>query len=117
MVVHFFNYYEGYIGTFYPKDQYMSGKLLIKQVQKFEKDRLKIAKSNCERNRNQYIYEVLYHYYKHEKKGVKLTIDWIKKEFYQNVENAEILRCCYLQKGNYGQNFIVVLSIFFRKIL
>lgn len=45
VVVHFFNYYEGYIGTFYPKDQYMSGKLLIKQVQKFEKDRLKIAKA------------------------------------------------------------------------
>ena len=29
----------------YPKDQYMSGKLLVKQVQKFETDRLKIAKA------------------------------------------------------------------------
>ena len=35
VIVHFFNYYGDYSGTFYPKDQYMSGKLLIKQVNKF----------------------------------------------------------------------------------
>ena len=29
VVVHFFNYYGGYSGTFYPRDQYQSGKLLI----------------------------------------------------------------------------------------
>ena len=29
MVIHFFNYYEGYSGTFYPRDYYNSGKLLI----------------------------------------------------------------------------------------
>ena len=35
IIVHFFNYYEGYSGTFYPKDQYSSGKLMIKQVKAF----------------------------------------------------------------------------------
>ena len=33
IIVHFFNYYGGYSGTFYPKDQYMSGRLLLKQVE------------------------------------------------------------------------------------
>ena len=33
VVVHFFNYFEGYSGTFYPKAQYNSGKLIVKQVE------------------------------------------------------------------------------------
>ena len=34
------------------------------------------------------IYEVLYHYYKHDKKEVKETTDWIKKIFLPQVEQA-----------------------------
>ncbi len=74
IIIHFFNYYEGYSGTFYPKDQYSSGKLLIKQVESFEKCRLLIAKAIV-RGIGENIYEVLYHYYKHNKKDVKKTID------------------------------------------
>lgn len=88
VVVHFFNYYEGYSGTFYPKDQYNSGKLLIKQVETFGKSRLTVAKAivsgigiNME--------EVLYHYYKHEKKEVKTTIDWLRSEFRERIGRAE----------------------------
>lgn len=88
VVVHFFNYYDGYSGTFYPKDQYNSGKLLIKQVETFGNSRLTVAKAivsgigiNME--------EVLYHYYKHEKRGVKTTIDWLRGEFRARIERAE----------------------------
>lgn len=42
IVMHFFNYYGYYSGTFYPKDKYRSGKLLIKQVDKFQNNRLDI---------------------------------------------------------------------------
>lgn len=45
IVVHFFNYYEGYSGSYYPKNQYNSGKLLVKQVEKFNSDRLVIARN------------------------------------------------------------------------
>lgn len=34
------------------------------------------------------IYEVLYHYYKHDKSEVKEVIDWIRNEFYKKVEQA-----------------------------
>lgn len=44
--IHFFNYYGFYTGTFYPKEQLVSGKLLIKQVESIvnEDKRLLIAK-------------------------------------------------------------------------
>lgn len=45
--VHFFNRYEYYIGTFYPREHYNSGLVILKQVEhynQFEK-RIKIAKA------------------------------------------------------------------------
>lgn len=85
VVVHFFNYYEGYSGSYYPRDQYCSGKLLIKQVNVFQNNRMDVAKAIVHGIGNN-IYEVLYHYYKHDKKEVKGTIDWIRKVFHEQVE-------------------------------
>ena len=45
VIVHFFNYYEGYSGTFYPKNQYNSGRLIVKQVQAYDNSREVIAKA------------------------------------------------------------------------
>ena len=91
IVVHFFNYYEGYSGTYYPRNQYNSGKLLVKQVKKFEEDRLYAAKAIV-RGIGINISEVLYHYYKHNKKEVKETIDWIKSDFFYRVDNTTDIR-------------------------
>lgn len=88
VVVHFFNYYEGYSGTFYPPNQYNSGKLLVKQVQKYEINRMEIAKAivlGIGKNLD----EVLYHYYKHNKKEVKQTIDWLRGPFVDRVQASE----------------------------
>ena len=43
--VHFFNYYGFYTGTYYPKEQLVSGKLLVKQVENYtnKAKRIKIA--------------------------------------------------------------------------
>ena len=88
IIVHFFNYYGGYSGTYYPRDHYLSGKLLVKQVGKYNDDRMSIARPIV-KGIGLNIYELLYHYYKHNKKEVKETIDWIKSDFLKSVEHAE----------------------------
>lgn len=88
IIIHFFNYYEGYSGTYYPRDQYNSGKLIIKQVEKFTESRVQIAKAIV-KGIAVNINEILYHYYKHNKKDVKETIDFIKKDLLARIESAE----------------------------
>ncbi len=45
IVVHYYNYYDYYIGSFYPKETLLSGELLVKQVENYTnyEKRLKIA--------------------------------------------------------------------------
>lgn len=38
ITVHFFNYYSFYVGSFYPKEQFLSGKLLVNQVEHYTND-------------------------------------------------------------------------------
>lgn len=104
IVVHFFNYYEGYSGSYYPKNQYNSGKLLVKQVEKFNSDRLVIAR-NIVAGIGVNIKEVLYHYYKHNKKEVKKTIDWITKYFFRRVEDSTNIKELMAIEGELWQRF------------
>lgn len=48
--VHFYNYYDFYIGSYYPKENLVSGSLLIKQVEKYQdyESRLLIAQQFIE---------------------------------------------------------------------
>ena len=104
IVLHFFNYYEGYSGTFYPKNQYNSGKLLIKQVEAYKNKRIIIAKQIV-KGIGKNIYEVLYHYYKHNKKEVKTTIDWIKNSFYFDIEKYKNVNEIMALEGELWQRF------------
>ena len=111
IIVHFFNYYEGYSGTYYPKNQYNSGKLLVKQVKKFESNRLDISKAIV-RGIGINIIEVLYHYYKHGKKEVKGTVDWIKEIFFDRVENSKNIRELMCVEGELWEKFYRELKNF-----
>lgn len=104
IIIHFFNYYEGYSGTFYPKNKYNSGKLLINQVKAFDEKRIIIAKSIIN-GIGENIYQVLYHYYKHNKKEVKNTVDWIRKDFKQNLLSAENIKQAMSVEGELWQRF------------
>lgn len=104
VVMHFFNYYEGYSGTFYPKNQYNSGKLLVKQVEAFNNSRMVIAKAIVH-GIGSNIYEVLYHYYKHNKKEVKEVLDWIRQEFYERVDAAENVKELMAAEGEVWSRF------------
>ncbi|GAA0126565.1 type I-B CRISPR-associated endonuclease Cas1b [Clostridium sp. CTA-19] len=104
IIVHFFNYYEGYSGTYYPKNQYNSGKLLVKQVETFQTKRLEVSKAIVSGIGNN-IHEVLYHYYKHDIKEVKKTLNWIKDIFYQRVNNSETIEELMATEGELWQRF------------
>ena len=51
------------------------------------------------------IYEVLYHYYKHNKREVKQTVDWIKKEFNPSVEKADGIKQLLALEGDIWMRF------------
>lgn len=63
IVVHFFNYYQFYIGSFYPKESKLAGQLLVKQVMAYSdyesrlvisKEFIKAASYNIYRNLRYY---------------------------------------------------------------
>lgn len=43
IILHFFNYYSFYSGSFYPKESFVSGNLLVRQVQHYEENLKRIA--------------------------------------------------------------------------
>lgn len=79
IVMHIFNYYGNYSGTFYPKEYLISGNITVKQSNIFLTKRLEIAKSIVQGIADN-IYEVLYHYYRHDKKELKTLLDWLRKD-------------------------------------
>lgn len=79
ITLHLFNYHGNYSGTFYPKEQLISGDLSIKQAYVYINERKIIAKSIVQAIADN-IHETLYHYYRHDKKELKPTLDWLKSE-------------------------------------
>lgn len=111
IVVHFFNYYEGYSGTFYPRNQYNSGKLLVKQVNAYQNNRIYIAKAIVN-GIGDNLYEVLYHYYKHDKKEVKAVTDWLKNDFKEQLGAAEAVSEVMAVEGEAWQRFYASFKYF-----
>lgn len=79
ITMHIFNYYGNYSGSFYPKESLVSGNLTVKQSICYVENRLIIAKSIVAAI-GANIYEILYHYYRHDKKELKPYLDWLKNE-------------------------------------
>lgn len=104
IIMHFFNYYEGYSGTLYPRERYLSGRLLISQVEAYKFKRLQIAKAIVN-GIGENIHEVLYHYYKHGKKDVKKTIDWIRSGMIQSLNKADNIKRILQVEGELWQRF------------
>lgn len=111
IIIHFYNYYGGYSGTYYPRDHYLSGKLLVKQVLKYENDRMSVARAIV-KGIGLNIYEVLYHYYKHGKKEVKETTDWIKSDFIRLVEQSRDVKELMAYEGEVWMRFYADFKYF-----
>lgn len=111
IIIHFYNYYGGYSGTYYPRDHYLSGKLLVKQVLKYENDRMSVARAIV-KGIGLNVYEVLYHYYKHGKKEVKETTDWIKSDFIRLVEQSKDVKELMAYEGEVWMRFYADFKYF-----
>ena len=111
IIVHFFNYYGGYSGSFYPRNQYNSGKLLVKQVEKYKNNRIDIAKAIV-KGIGTNIDEVLYHYYKHGKSEVKDCIDWIREDLYKLVDKTESVKELLAYEGEIWMKFYSMFQYF-----
>ena len=105
IIVHFFNYYGFYSGTFYPREQYNTGRLLVKEVEAYSSEkRLVIAKKIVYAIAFN-IDEVLYHYYKHKNKEVKKTIDWIRNDLKAQLLELNDIQHIMLLEGELWQRF------------
>jgi len=111
IVIHFFNYYGYYSGTFYPKENLLSGNLLVKQAKCYLTKREIVAKAivaGIAMN----IHEVLYHYYKHGKSQVKPYLDWLKKSVPMLLEKELNIKQILAIEGLIWQQFYEQFKFF-----
>ena len=104
ITLHFFNYYGHYSGTFYPKVQLLSGDLTIKQSSAYLKHREVIAAAIVQGIANN-IHEILYHYYRHDKKELKPYLDWLKKEVPKLLEKMQNIKQILFVEGQIWLRF------------
>ena len=104
ITVHFFNYYGYYSGSFYPRQSLISGRLTVRQSEAYLNNRLTIARSivgGVAKN----IHEILYHYYKHDKKQLKDYLYWLKNDILRLLNKEDDIKRMLWIEGLVWQNF------------
>jgi len=104
IVLHFFNYFGNYSGSFYPKEKYISGNLTIKQVKAYENERLIIAKAIV-LGISENIYEVLYHYFRHGKNELKEFLRYLRENIPRFIEKVDNINKLLFIEGNIWAGF------------
>lgn len=113
ITLHLFNHYEGYSGTFYPRDKYVSGKLTIEQVKAFETKREKISKAIVQGIAFN-IHEVLYHYFRHDCSELKPYLDYLKKDVQIELRETKTVNEIMLVEAKIWNGFYEQFKYFLR---
>lgn len=111
IIVHFFNYYGNYVGTFYPKENLISGRLVVKQANTFMKNRENVAKAfvnGIAKN----IKTTLYHYYRHGTKELKPVIDFCNNDVEKLLEKAKDIKQILSIEGKIWAEFYSTFKYF-----
>lgn len=114
IIIHFFNYYGNYSGTFYPREYLMSGDLTIKQANAYLEKRNIIAKAIVN-GIAENIYFIEYHYYRHGKKELKEYIDFLKKEVPILLKKAQDIHQILYVEGTIWARFYNTFQYFLPK--
>lgn len=114
IVVHFFNYYGNYVGTFYPKERLISGRLIIEQAKIYENNREKIAKVFVKGIAIN-IKSLLYHYYRHGEKELKEKIDFYRLKVDKLLEKAQDIQQILSVEGKIWSEFYSSFRYFLPK--
>ena len=114
IIVHFFNYYGNYVGTFYPKESLISGKLVVKQAECFINNRNYIAKAFV-KGISQNIRATLYHYYRHGVKELKPIIDFCNKDVEKLLEKVNDIKQILSIEGKLWAEFYASFKYFLPK--
>jgi CRISPR-associated protein Cas1 len=104
IVLHFFNYFGNYSGSFFPRRKYISGNLTVKQAKEFEKDRLIIAKAIV-LGISENIYEVLYHYFRHGKSELQRFLKYLRENIPYFIQKADKINKLLFIEGNIWAGF------------
>lgn len=113
ITLHLFNHYEGYSGSFYPRDKYVSGKLTVEQVRTYNEKRESIARAivlGISIN----IYEVLYHYYRHNCGDLKEYLDKLKYDIPQELDSAKSVNEIMLVEAKIWNGFYEQFKYFLK---
>lgn len=111
IIIHFYDYYGNYVGTFYPKDNYLSGKLVLKQVECYNTKRLIIAKSIVS-GISKNIYDVLYHYMRHGKTELKDYLKFLKKDIPNLLNKCNNIKQVLEVEGHIWRDFYSTFELF-----
>ncbi len=113
IILHFYNHYGYYAGSFYPREHFNSGFMILKQAEKYlnESERLKLAKKFVE-GAIQNMLKVLNYY---ENRGKDLAyyienIENLKKRIPESKSVEELMAYEGNCKGYYYQAFDVIIG-------
>ncbi|UYP00552.1 CRISPR-associated endonuclease Cas1 [Oceanotoga sp. DSM 15011] len=104
IIVHYFDYYGFYRGTFFPKEHYISGKLLLKQINAYENKRILIAKKIVLAISIN-IYNTLYHYYRHGNNEIYDYLNYLKDDCKNKIEKSKTINNLLAVEGEIWQLF------------
>ncbi len=114
ILIHYFNYFGNYVGTFYPKKSLISGSLVVEQVNLFTKNRLEIAKAIVNGIALN-IHSVLYHYYRHGKENLKDILDFYKKDVIKLLNKVDNIKQILSIEGKIWAEFYNSFKVFLPK--
>lgn len=104
IVLHIFDYYGHYSGTFFPKRYLLSGKLTVNQALKYDKEKEVIAKAivnGIAKN----IHTLLYHYYRHGKTELKAYLDELRVETEKRLDKCHNISQIMMIEGDIWAKF------------